>query len=72
MIRATTGGVMKTYRSNLMNSFINMNASRNTVLSQRTFNSFAEDPAAAAKAFRLRKSRMMVESQYDICTDAMG
>ena len=72
MIRATTGGVMRTYRSNLMNSFINMNANRNTVLSQRTFNSFAEDPAAAAKAFRLRKSRMTVESQYDICTEAMG
>lgn len=72
MIRATTGGVMKTYRSNLMNSFINMNASRNTVLTQRTFNSFAEDPAAAARAFRLRKSRMMVESQYDICTDTKG
>ena len=72
MIRATTGGVMKTYRSNLMNSFINMNASRNTVLTQRTFNSFAEDPAAAAKAFRLRKSRMTVESQYAVCTDVMG
>ena len=70
MIRATTGGVMRTYRSNLMNSFINMNASRNTVLTQRTFNSFAEDPAAA-KAFRLRKSRMTVESQYDVCTDAL-
>ena len=70
MIRATTGGVMKTYRSNLMNSFINMNHNRNTVLSQRIFNSFAEDPAAAAKAFRLRKSRMMVESQYEICSDA--
>ena len=71
MIRATTGGVMRTYRSNLMNSFINMNASRNTVLTQRNFNSFAEDPAAAAKAFRLRKSRMTVESQHDICTDAL-
>ena len=71
MIRATTGGVMKTYRSNLMNSFINMNNTRNTVLSQRNFNSYAEDPAAAAKAFRLRKSRMMVESQHDICNDAM-
>ena len=71
MIRATTGGVMRTYRSNLMNSFINMNASRNTVLTQRNFNSFAEDPAAAAKAFRLRKSRMTVESQYDICSDAL-
>ena len=69
MIRATTGGVMKTYRSNLMNSFISMNNNRNTVLSQRIFNSFAEDPAAAAKAFRLRKSRMTVESQHSICTD---
>ena len=72
MIRATTGGVMRTYRYNLMNSFINMNSNRNTVLTQRTFNSFAEDPAAAAKAFRLRKSRMMVDSQHAICTDAMG
>ena len=71
MVRATTGGVMKTYRSNLMGSFVNMNANRNTVLSQRTFNSFAEDPATAARAFRLRKSRMTVESQYNICTDVM-
>ena len=71
MIRATTGGVMKTYRSNLMNSFIGMNKSMNTILSQRTFNSFAEDPAAAAKAFRLRKSRMMLESQHSICTDVL-
>lgn len=71
MIRATTGGVMKTYRSNLMNSFITMNKSRNTVLTQRTFNSYAEDPAAAAKAFRLRKSRMTVSSQHSICTDVM-
>ena len=69
MIRATTGGVMRTYRSNLMGSFINMNANRNTVLSQRNFNSYAEDPAAAARAFRLRKSRMTVKSQYDICVD---
>ena len=71
MIRATTGGVMKTYRSNLMGSFVGMNAARNTVLTQRTFNSFAEDPASAAKAFRLRKSRMMVNSQHTICYDTM-
>ena len=71
MIRATTGGVMKTYRSNLMGSFIRMNSNRNTVLTQRTFNSYAEDPAVAARAFRLRKSRMTVESQYTICTDVL-
>ena len=71
MIRATTGGVMKGYRSNLMNSFIGMNSARNTMLSQRVFNSYAEDPAAAAKAFRLRKSRLMVDSQHDICNDVL-
>lgn len=71
MIRATTGGVLKSYRANLMNSFIGMNKSRDTVLSQRIFNSFAEDPAAAAKAFRLRKARMTVDSQHDICSDTL-
>ena len=70
MIRATTGGVLKSYRNNLMNSFISMNKARDTVLTQRNFNSYAEDPAAAAKAFKLRKSRMAVESQYNICNDA--
>lgn len=69
MIRATTGGVLRSYRKNLMDSFIRDNSARNTMLTQRTFNSYAEDPAAAAKAFRLRKSRMMVNSQHDVCQD---
>lgn len=69
MIRATTGGVLKSYRSNLMSSFISMNKALDTVLTQRNFNSYAEDPASAAKAFKLRKSRMSVESQYNICDD---
>jgi len=69
MIRATTGGVLKTYRMNLMNSFISSNKARDTVLTQRNFNSYAEDPAAAAKAFKLRKSRMSVESQHDVSAD---
>lgn len=69
MIRATTGGVLRSYRTNLMSSFIRDNAARNTVLSQRVFNSFAEDPAAAAKSFRLRKSRMEASSQLKICDD---
>lgn len=71
MIRITTGGVLKTYRSNLMNSFVAQDKAMNTVLSQRVFNSYAEDPAAAAKAFRLRKSRMTVNSQHDICADTL-
>lgn len=64
MIRATTGGVLRGYRKNLMNSFISQNHARDTMLTQRKFNSYAEDPAAASKAFRLRKSRMIAETQY--------
>lgn len=69
MIRATTGGVLRSYRSNLMKSFISQNNAMNTILTQRTFNSYAEDPASAAKAFRLRKSRMTVQSQYNTCNN---
>ncbi len=69
MVRATTGGVLKSYRYNLMNSFISSNKARETVLTQRVFNSYAEDPAAAAKSFRLRKSRMMTSSQLSVCQD---
>ncbi len=71
MIRATTGGVLRSYRSNLMKSFISQKNAMNTMLTQRTFNSYAEDPAAAAKAFRLRKSRMMASAQHDICNDTL-
>lgn len=66
MIRATTTGTLRGYRSNLMSSFTTLNSARDTVLSQRQFNSYAENPASAAKAFRLRRSRMAVESQYNI------
>ena len=69
MIRATTGGVLKSYRRNLMNSFIAQNKARTTVLTQRNFNSYAEDPTSAARAFKLRKARMTVQSQYSVCTD---
>ncbi len=70
MIRATTGGVLRSYRTNLMNSFIRDNKARETMLTQRVFNSYAEDPASAAKAFRLRKARMQASSQLDVCKDS--
>lgn len=69
MIRATTGGVLKSYRRNLVNSFIARNKAQDTVLTQRNFNSYAEDPTSAARAFKLRKARMTVQSQYSVCTD---
>lgn len=67
MIRATTIGVLKNYRYGLNNSFIKQNDARTTVLTHRNFNSFAEDPAAAARSFQLRRSRMVAQSQYSVC-----
>lgn len=52
-----------------MNSFIARNKAQDTVLTQRNFNSYAEDPTSAARAFKLRKARMTVQSQYSVCTD---
>lgn len=67
MIRATTIGVLKNYRYGLNNSFTKLNDARTTMLTHRNFNSFAEDPAAAARSFQLRRARMTAESQYSVC-----
>lgn len=67
MIRATTIGVLKNYRYGLNNSFIKQNDARTTFLTHRNFNSFADDPSAAARSFQLRRARMTVESQYSVC-----
>lgn len=55
-MRITTGMAMNTYRYNLQNSTANMTDSRNKVLTHRKFDSFAEDPASAIQAWRVRRS----------------
>lgn len=55
MLRITTSGVMRTYKSNLMRSSNQLYDARNKVLTQRNFNSYAEDPAAATQAFKMRR-----------------
>lgn len=65
MIRVTTNSVLKGYKANLMRSSNTLNHARNTVLTQRNFNSYAEDPAAATQAFKLRRSFWRVSSQVD-------
>ena len=66
MIRATTNGVMKSYRVNLNKSTLRLNSARNTVLTERNFNSYSEDPSAAAEAFQLRRTFMNVSAQLDV------
>ena len=54
--RITTNMMMSTYRYNLMQNTGQLDSSRNKVLTQRKFSSYAEDPAAATNAWRLRRS----------------
>lgn len=68
VLRATTVGVLRGYRNSLQKSFQALNSSRNTVTTQRIFNSYAEDPAAASQAFQLRRARMRIEAQYTVLT----
>lgn len=53
--RITTNMMMNSYRFNLQNSTKKLSDSRDQVLTQRKFGSYAEDPAAATLAFRLRR-----------------
>lgn len=66
MVRPTTSGVLRSYRYHLRMSGNTMNKARDTVLSQRTFNSFAENPTAAARCFQLRRSFLRVDSQHAV------
>lgn len=61
--RITTNMMMSTYRYNLMNSTNTLSDSINKVQTQRNFNSYAEDPAAASQAFRLRRQWCQTSSQ---------
>lgn len=64
--RTTTVGTMKTYRYNMKKSAYYMNKSMNQIQTRRYFNSFAEDPAGAAKSFQLRSAFLRTSSQYDL------
>ena len=64
--RTTTVGTMKTYRYNMQKSAFSMNKSMNQVLTRRYFNSFADDPAGAAKSFQLRSAFLRTSSQKDL------
>ncbi len=61
--RITTNGVLRNYRSNLYRSYNSLYNSMIKVQTQRQFNSYAEDPAAASRAFQLRRSMWRVDDQ---------
>ncbi|MBE5988526.1 MAG: hypothetical protein E7250_12445 [Paenibacillaceae bacterium] len=54
-MRITTNAIIRDYKSNLSTSINNLNVSRTHVMTQRSFNSVAEDPASAARASQLHR-----------------
>lgn len=56
MVRVTTNGTLINYKSSLNRTNNNLNTARDKVLTKRNFLSYAEDPAAATRAFKLRRS----------------
>lgn len=61
--RITTNMTMNTYRYNLMNSTNRLSGAMDKVLTHRNFNSYAEDPASASQAFRLRREWWQTQNQ---------
>ena len=66
MIRSTTNGVLKSYRYNLQRSSYTLNKATNTVLTGRNFDTYAADPATAARCFQMRRSFQRTNSQYSV------
>lgn len=56
MLRISSAGVIRSYRSNLMRSRANLEAARQTASDFRTFRNFSDNPAAATRSFKLIRS----------------
>lgn len=62
-LRITTNGTLYTYKSNLMKSYKKLTSAGEKVMTNRNFNSYAENPAAASQAFQLRRSLWETDAQ---------
>lgn len=57
--------MLRNYQSNLSKTNYELNSSREKVLTKRNFNRISEDPAAASKAFKLRKEYLQNEDYLE-------
>lgn len=63
LYRITTGGLMYGYKTHLQGSYKKLADAMEKVETGRVFNSYAEDPAAASKAFQLRRDHWRNSAQ---------
>ena len=60
--RITSNGMFHNYRNNLYTNRKNVTKAMDAVQTQRNFTAYSEDPAAASRAFQLRRSMWRTES----------
>ena len=65
MTRITTNGTLFNYRYNLMTTTNQLNKAMTQVMTQRSFNSYAENPASATRAFKIHSSLNATRTQFD-------
>lgn len=56
MMRITTNGTLRMYKSNLMQTTGSLNSAMTKLMTRRNFNSYASSPAAATRAFKIHSS----------------
>ena len=68
-MRITTNAILRDYKSNLAATIDNLNLSRTRVMTQRSFNSVAEDPGSAARASQLHRKYYKIQDNLSMLTD---
>lgn len=63
--RITTNGTMRNYRSNLLGSRNRLESAMTKVQTHRRFTTYAEDPAAASQAWKVRRSVWRTQDQIN-------
>ncbi len=71
-MRVSTQSIMNRYNRNLSKTIGNLDKSRMTVLTNRKFNAISEDPASAAKSFKLRREFNEVSDQVENIKDTIS
>ena len=64
MVRVTTNGTLFNYRYNLYKNTNSLNNAMMKVMTGRNFSTYASDPAAATRAFKIHSSLNSVNAQY--------
>lgn len=71
-MRITTSAILRNYQGGLSKASVQLSNDQNKVLTQRSFSTAAENPAAATQAFKLRKSYASNSDYISSASDAIS